>query len=110
MTGHSEVQKKRPPPQSWVPPQSSLTRPAQLFETSIPGIFAIGDVRRVSIERQARVPPVSITCIRRFAPPRSLVRELGQDISVDLRRLRFRARTLRKFRRLVLRSADDKME
>jgi hypothetical protein len=68
MTGHSEVQKKRPPPQSGVPPQSSLTRPAQLFETSIPGIFAIGDLRCVSIERQARAPPVSITCIRRFAP------------------------------------------
>src|ERR1017187_603792 len=87
MTGHSEVQKKRPPPQSWVPPQSSLTRPAQLFETSIPGILAIGDVRCVSIERQARVPPVLITCIRRFAPRAPLV-GLGQYIHVDLRGLR----------------------
>src|SRR5450631_291743 len=87
MTGHSEVQKKRPPPQSWAPPQSSLTRPAQLFETSNPGIFAIGDVRCVSIERQARAPPVSITCIRRCAP-RGALCELGQDIRVELRGLR----------------------
>ena len=46
----------------------SLARPAQLFETSTAGIFAIGDVRCVSIERPARAPLVSITCIRRFAP------------------------------------------
>jgi len=39
--------------QDGTPPQWMLDRPPMLFESSLPGVFAVGDVRRGSIKRVA---------------------------------------------------------
>jgi thioredoxin reductase (NADPH) len=47
LTGHDLLRDGRPPP-GW-----PLDRPPRLFETSLPGVFAAGDVRHRSVKRVA---------------------------------------------------------